>query len=451
MGSDLKRANPVGMMQIAFACLLAGVIALPVDADAQARKKNKAHPKAPAVRVIPPPPAPARPAPAQVLGLSGTFAITQIGTRPVRDAELAATRMNFAPYNVVSVATACNEITGQITSNASASKIVGFDNLLATEMGCVPQKAQAEATIFRLLEQTANIARAGDRIILLSSVGATLAQFNAVNSSPSPQTNTRPQSEANAPQRGAPAPTQAYFGDYALSELSGLPVAVRQPETTRPRPVNAPSTRFLTNLPTLYLREGGAATGMSGCNQFSTRLIVDGDQISRFAPLTSTRKRCLDRSTQRSEREVQTALRDAARVEVSERHVTLLRANGTRLARFSNVVARGPSLFGTTWLLRSINGTSVPGVNPPSIQFDGNRASGFAGCNRFNMTHERQNGRSRFQSGAMTKMACVDRARNDLEQRFMANLTTITRLDVTATSLTMRSEDGRTIMVLEAQ
>jgi heat shock protein HslJ len=82
--------------------------------------------------------------------------------------------------------------------------------------------------------------------------------------------------------------------------------------------------------------------------------------------------------------------------------------------------------------------------------FEGNQVIGFAGCNQFNMVHNRRNNRSRFQDGAMTRMACADRARSDLEQRFMSGLTSVTRLDVTQTSLTMRSDDGSTIMVFEA-
>jgi heat shock protein HslJ len=445
-------------LRIAFVCLLAGVIALPVEAGAARRKAKKARTKAPAVRVVTPPAPPSpvtSPLPAPAIALSGTYALTRIGGRPVRDAELAATSITFMPRFEVTGTTACNSFSGRLHTDPSASKIVGFDNLVATERGCATKQAQAEATTLRILRQTANIARAGNSITLLNSIGLTLAQFSAVDftAAEAEPVAAQAQPERSAPSRGAPPPTRAYFGDYVLSELGGAPVAVRVPANIVPRPVTLPNTRFLTILPTLYLREGGAATGLSGCNQYSTRLVTTPNQPARFAQVVSTTKRCLDRPTERTEREVRSALQDAARVEITDSRINLLRADGTRLARFSNVAsgsARGPSLFGTTWLLRSINGAAVPAANPPSIVFEGNQAIGFSGCNRFNMVHNRRGGRSKFQDAAMTRMACLDRDRNQLEQRFMTGLTTITRLDVGPSTLTMRSEDGATMMLFEA-
>jgi heat shock protein HslJ len=429
------------------------------DANGARRKSKKARTRPPAVRVVTPPaepPSPVEnPSAAPAIALSGTYALTRIGGRPVRDAELAATRITFMPRFDVVGTTACNSFSGRLHTDPAASKIVGFDNLVATERGCATKQAQAEATTLRILRQTANIARAGNSITLFNSIGLTLAQFSAVeNSAAEAEPVAAPtQAQAGPAPRGASVPTRSYFGDYVLSELGGAPVAVRVPANTIPRPVTPPNARFLTNLPTLYLRENGAASGLSGCNQYTTSLVNAGAQPVRFGPLTSTRKRCLERSTERSEREVQTAFRDAARVEITATRVNLIRADGTRLARFSAANARqsrGPTLVGPSWVLRSINGARVPATNPPNLVFEGNQVIGFAGCNQFNMVHNRRGNRSRFQDGAMTRMACVDRARSDLEQRFMSGLTSVTRLDVTQTSLTMRSDDGATIMVFEA-
>jgi heat shock protein HslJ len=454
MGSRVKLPSA---LKIALVGALIGVIAVPVDADASRRKAKKARTKAPAVRVVTPPAPPApivNPRQIPAISLSGTYALTRIGGRPVREPELAATRITFLPGYQVTGATACNSFSGRLYTDPIASKIVGFDDLIATEMACLPKQNQAQTTTLRILSQTANIARAGDTITLFNAIGLTLAQFRAVVASPAPEAAaTTGTPERAAPPRGAPSPVRAYFGDYVLSELGGVPVAVRLPANTVPRPVVAPNTRLLTILPTLYLREGGAATGMSGCNQYSTRLVTPPNQPARFDQVVSSTKRCFDRMTARAEREVVGALQGAARVEVSEARINLLRADGTRLARFTSVASRsgrGPSLFGTNWVLRSINGASAPRANPPSITFEGNQAIGFSGCNRFNMVHNRRNGRSRFQDGAMTRMACTEPARTALEQRFMASLNSITTLAVTATTLTMRSDDGTTIMVFEA-
>jgi heat shock protein HslJ len=430
-----------------LACVLVGILAFPADVDASRAKKKKT--RAAAVRVVTPPAPIAPPADAPAITLSGTYALTRVGARPVRDPDLLASRITFGPNFQVSGTTACNGFAGRLYTDRAKRKIVGFDQLVATEMGCPGPKSEAEATTLRLLNQTANIARAGETITLFNAVGLTLAQFSAI----APPQAATPEPEASAPQRGAPAPTRAYFGDFVLSELGGIPVAVRAPANVVPQPVALPNTRYLTMLPTLYLREGGAATGLSGCNQYGATLSRVGGQPARFGPVTSTTKRCLDRPTERVEREIVSALRNAARVEVNEARVNLMAANGTRLARFSNVAgarARDVSLFGTKWVLRSINGRPIASANAPDVTFEGTQAIGSTGCNRFNMVHNRRNGRSRFQDGAMTKMACVDENRNQLEQSFMRGLSSITTMTLTATRLTMRSDDGATIMVFEA-
>jgi heat shock protein HslJ len=368
--------------------------------------------------------------------------------RPVRDPDLALTRVTFLPRFDVTGETACNRFAGRVHTGTAANKIVGFENLTATEMACPPKKAQAEATTLRLLRDTANIARAGNSISLFNANGVMIAQLSS----------TEPRAAAAQDARGAEpkatAPTRSVIGDYVLSELGGVPVAVRTPPNVVPQPVTPPNTRFLTILPTLYLRDGGAATGLSGCNQFTTSIVVSPDLSQVFGPLASTRRRCLDRPTERTEREVQTAFRDARRVVASATRVTLYRTDGARLARFSSVSTRtnaAPSLFGTTWVLRSLTGARVPATNPPSIVFEGNQVIGNAGCNRFNMVHTRRSGRSRFQDGAMTRMACAETSRAQLESQFMSALGFVSNTSVTASQLTLSSEDGRTVLVFDAE
>jgi heat shock protein HslJ len=431
-----------------LACLLIGILAFPIDADASRSKKKKKRAPAAASRVVAPPPSPvAPPADAPAITLSGTYGLTRIGARPVRDPDLLASRITFGPNFQVNGSTACNGFQGRLHTDRSKRKIVGFDQLVATEMGCPGPKGEAEATTLRLLNQTANIARAGSTITLFNSVGVTLAQFSAVN----PTSNADPDPEAAPPRRRDNTAQRSITGDYVLSELGGRPVAVRPPSSVVPQPVALPNTRYLTILPTLYLREGGAATGMSGCNNYGGTLSIAEGQPPRFGPVISTTKSCLDRPTQRAEREIIAALQGAARVDVSQTRVNLLRADGTRLARFSTATqGRGTPLMGTNWVMRSFNGANIGPARPPTITFEGNQAIGFTGCNRFNMVHNRRGNRSRFQDGAMTKMACTDQGRNDLETRFMRGLASITTLNVSASQLTMRSDDGNTIMVFEA-
>lgn len=434
--------------------MMALVIAVPSDADASRRKQQKKRTQIPvATRVVEPEVTASVPAfvNGPAIALSGTYALTRVGNRQVRDPELAATRITFMPRYEVTGTTACNGFQGRLHTDSRAAKIVGFENITATEMGCPGKRAQAEATVLRILRDTANIARAGNSISLFAANGFLLAQFSAVDA---PQEAQTPSPEAAVTPRRAPAPTRTYFGDYVLSELGGVPVATRPLPNVVPQPVALPNTRYLTILPTLYLRDRGTASGLSGCNQYTTNLVATSEAAQRFSPLVSTRKRCLDRPTERTEREFQAAFRDAARVDIAPNRVNLISENGTRLARFINVSTRRgepPSLFGNTWILRSLNGNQVPKANPPSIVFEGNQVIGSTGCNRFNMVHNRRSGRTRFQDGAMTRMACVDRARSALETQFMDALGIVTRTNVTATQLTLTSEDARTILVFDAE
>jgi heat shock protein HslJ len=399
-------------------------------------------------RVVAPPAAqPVAAARTPAIALSGTYALTRVMGRPVRDPDLAASRLTFLPRFDVTGQTACNGFAARLLTGNTTAQILGFDRVVATEMACTPKKTQAEAATLRLLRDTANIARAGNSISLINTNGVAIAQFSAV----APAAPAAP--EASAPQRGAPPPTRVELGDYQLSELGGVPVNVRPLPNVVPQPVLLPNTRFLTILPTLYVRANGAVSGLSGCNQYNTSLVPASPETSRFGPVASTRKACLDRSTQRVERELLAAFQGAVRVEVNQARVSLYRGDGSRLARFSSVSERagsGPSLFGTTWILRSLNGNPIRLSNPPSIVFEGNQVIGSGGCNRFNMIHERRNGRSHFKDGAMTQMACLDQARSQLEQQFMQALYASTTIAITPTQLTLRSDDGGSIMVFEA-
>jgi heat shock protein HslJ len=398
-------------------------------------------------RVVVPATQPVTPARTPAIALSGTYALTRLMGRPVRDPDLSASRLTFLPRFEVTGQTACNGFSARLLTGSAAAHILRFDRVIATEMACPPKKMQSQAKMLQLLDDTANIARAGNSISLLNANGVAIAQFSAVN-------QTGPAApEASAPQRGAPAPTRVSLGDYQLSELGGVPVTVRPLANVVPRPVLLPNTRFLTILPTLYVRANGAISGLSGCNQYTTSLVPASPETNRFGPVGSTKKACLDRSTQRVERELLAAFQNAVRVEVNQARVSLYRGDGSRLARFSSVSERagsGPSLFGTTWILRNLNGNQIRLSNPPSIVFEGNQVIGTGGCNRFNMIHERRNGRSHFKDGAMTQMACLEQGRSQLEQQFMQALNASTTIAVTATQLTLRSDDGSTVMVFEA-
>jgi heat shock protein HslJ len=395
-------------------------------------------------------------APAAALSLAGQYALTSVGRRPVRDEELAKSKIIFSPNGDVSVMTACNTLGARLQTRSKPGQILGFSNPAQTLLPCQGRILQAETTTTHLVVDTANIARAGNIVTFFDANGVNIAQWTAVSRPVSPR-------EASAPQPGAPAPTRVYFGDYVLAELGGRPVAsypARPAPTPRGMPAApeasppnfASNVRLAPSVPTLFLREDGSVMGSSGCNPYNSRLNDGTGGNKRFGRVVSTKKACLDQNLGRLEADFFLALRAARRVEVTDRYIDLFAANGNKTARLGSISAGapgGPSLFGTTWILRSLNNEPISRNNAPTITFSGEQASGSTGCNQFTIQHTRQNGRSQFRRSIMTERACASAGPNNTESRFMRALEASTIIDVSSTTLILRSVDNRTILTFD--
>lgn len=101
-------------------------------------------------------------------------------------------------------------------------------------------------------------------------------------------------------------------------------------------------------------------------------------------------------------------------------------------------------LSGTEWTLTSLDDRSLPqGVRPPSLIIDGTRVAGFAGCNRYAGTlEERTPGVVTISSLATTSLTCAATA-TDIERRYLAGLTRVSRYTVVAGRLQLiHVEDG---------
>jgi heat shock protein HslJ len=425
-----------------------GILALSLlspEASAQSQRKAKATRTAPL---------------AAALALTGSYTLTKVAGRPVRDVELAKSKVVFAATGSVLIETACE--TGSFSTTLQArsrpGQILGFEQTARPLIGCAVETAAADATTSRLFRETTNIARAGSTLTFFNAVGAPIAQWTATNANPA-------LSEPTASQPAAPAPLRAESGDYVLVELNGNPIAAFPPRQA-PRPHGAPSaseaaptsvpanTQFVTNVPTLFLREDGRVMGGGGCNQYTSRLIPGPNSVNRFGPVASTKKACLDRATGRLEGAFLSALREADRVEINAARIILYRRDSIPSARLGSISARAhaaPSLYGTNWILRSLNDIPVRQSNPPNITFAGNEASGSAGCNRFTIQHSRRNNKSVFTRGVLTRMACAPASRSTLESRFMRTLETIASMEITTTTLTLRSDDRQNVMIFDAQ
>ena len=104
------------------------------------------------------------------------------------------------------------------------------------------------------------------------------------------------------------------------------------------------------------------------------------------------------------------------------------------------------------WTLVEMDGKALPaGATPPTIRFDGLRASGFAGCNRFTGSVE-DKGAGAFTFGplAATRMACAG-PQDEIESRFVARLGTVSRFSFVAGRLALTDGRATAALVFEAK
>ena len=122
-----------------------------------------------------------------------------------------------------------------------------------------------------------------------------------------------------------------------------------------------------------------------------------------------------------------------------------VRTGGLRLVS-SNVTGTlsVATLGEVQWTLVEMDGKALPaGATPPTIQFDGPRASGFNGCNRFTGgVEDKGPGAFAFGPLAQTRMACAA-AQAEIENRFVALLAAVSQYSFVAGRLALTGVDGR--------
>ena len=106
------------------------------------------------------------------------------------------------------------------------------------------------------------------------------------------------------------------------------------------------------------------------------------------------------------------------------------------------------SVVGTSWNVQKI-GQRVLEADPdkglPTVVFDaeGNRVSGFAGCNRYSGGYSLTGNALRFGSIASTKMACDNSATED---EMMLALASIQKYSLEGNKLILQGADGKGIL-----
>ncbi|MBE1527787.1 heat shock protein HslJ [Sphingopyxis sp. OAS728] len=127
------------------------------------------------------------------------------------------------------------------------------------------------------------------------------------------------------------------------------------------------------------------------------------------------------------------------------RDTVTVTADGKTVKGCGGKILPPTELAGTNWSFVSIGGVAVTADRPTALQFDGNRMSGSAGCNRFSGTYS-VDGRT-LKAGPLmaTEMACPGM---ELEQAFfklMASPVSLTFAD--DGTLILTGSEGRTAVL----
>jgi heat shock protein HslJ len=117
------------------------------------------------------------------------------------------------------------------------------------------------------------------------------------------------------------------------------------------------------------------------------------------------------------------------------RDTVTVTADGKTVKGCGGKILPPTELAGTNWTFVSIGGVAVAGGRPTALQFDGNRLSGSAGCNRFSGRYTAADGTLTAGPLMATEMACPGM---ELEQAFF-------KLMASPVSLTF-AEDGTLIL-----
>ncbi len=109
----------------------------------------------------------------------------------------------------------------------------------------------------------------------------------------------------------------------------------------------------------------------------------------------------------------------------------------------------------TNWRLTQLGELVVDnpaGENAVSLQLQSqnSRATGFAGCNRMFGGYALSNDTLRFEQMGATKMACLDPARMQLEQRYLEMFSNVARWSIVGSQLQFTDAQGQKLAVFES-
>ncbi|NIM96018.1 MAG: META domain-containing protein [Anaerolineales bacterium] len=194
---------------------------------------------------------------------------------------------------------------------------------------------------------------------------------------------------------------------------------------------------------TAFFNEDGTLTGSSGCNQYSTTYVVDGDEIN-IAPAAVTLMACPE-PIMEQETAYLMALTSATNFKIRGDTLRLSDDEGV-LAEFQAIEPK--TIEGSSWDVISYNngkGGVVSVIIDTEITADFDeegRISGSAGCNRYTGSYEVDDENITIPSDfGTTRMACDDPIMEQ-EQAYLEALSTAATYSIVLDQMEFRTEDG---------
>ncbi|WP_238084825.1 MULTISPECIES: heat shock protein HslJ [Pseudescherichia] len=117
--------------------------------------------------------------------------------------------------------------------------------------------------------------------------------------------------------------------------------------------------------------------------------------------------------------------------------------------RDGKVSVTSEQLIGHRFVLENVNGKAIPpGENPPELRFGEKMAISGSMCNRFSGQGKLSSGELTAKELVMTRMACADPQRNELDSVIGTVLKDGAQVDLTDSQLTLTTADKTLIYKL---
>lgn len=194
-------------------------------------------------------------------------------------------------------------------------------------------------------------------------------------------------------------------------------------------------------------KEKMSYSGFSGCNRIFGKYELNNNAIN-FGNGGMTRMACLDKEKQNIESRMNSALRRVNRFEIKNGVLTLYLGRNALLKFTANEIIEG-----VKWQLSELDGGRINlRDNLPYLQFDKQNMSfaGLAGCNRLFGKYEINVVSLKLSGIGMTKRACLDGERQNVERKMSQALSQVTRYEIKNGSLHLYG-GNRLLMKFTAQ